>query len=78
MFLLLPIFALLTLAVSHFLEVARHGRHVSKRRQKWVWGSIAAVITLGTAALAWSYLPTGRWSSSTHHFQNPEGDDVAD
>ncbi|KAG2720112.1 hypothetical protein I3843_02G014000 [Carya illinoinensis] len=59
------------------LEVARHGRHMRKIRQKWVWGSIAAAITLGTAALAWSYLPTGRGSSSVH-FQNPEGDDVAD
>lgn len=73
----LPIFALLTLAISHFVEVARHGRHMRKIRQKWVWGSIAAAITLGTAALAWSYLPTGRGSSSVH-FQNPEGDDVAD
>lgn len=59
------------------LEMARHQRQIRKRRQRWVWGSIAAAITLGTAALAWSYLPTGRESSSTEHFQNPEGDDAA-
>ncbi|XP_059459043.1 uncharacterized protein LOC132188566 [Corylus avellana] len=59
------------------LEVARHDRQVKKRRQRWVWGSIATAITLGTAALAWSYVPTGRGSSSTDHFQNPEGDDAA-
>ncbi|XP_062155703.1 uncharacterized protein LOC133863677 [Alnus glutinosa] len=59
------------------LEVARHERQMKQRRQRWVWGSIAAAITLGTAALAWSYLPTGRGSSSTDHFQNPEGDDAA-
>lgn len=59
------------------LEMARHQRQIRKRRQRWVWGSIAATITLGTAALAWSYLPTGRESSSTEHFQNPEGDDAA-
>ncbi|CAL1360867.1 unnamed protein product [Linum trigynum] len=39
------------------VEMARRNRQVQKRRQRWVWGSIAAAITLGTAALAWSYLP---------------------
>ncbi|CAL1394695.1 unnamed protein product [Linum trigynum] len=39
------------------VEMARRYRQVQKRRQRWVWGSISAAITLGTAALAWSYLP---------------------
>lgn len=67
------------------LEVARHERQRKQRRQRWIWGSIAATITLGTAALAWSYLPTGRGSSSTDHhtssstdhLESPEGDDAA-
>ncbi|KAJ0753825.1 hypothetical protein HanPI659440_Chr09g0340131 [Helianthus annuus] len=36
-----------------------------KRRQRWIWGSIGVAITLGGTALAWSYLPTGKGSSST-------------
>ncbi|KAG6729700.1 hypothetical protein I3842_01G043300 [Carya illinoinensis] len=60
------------------LEVARHERKMKKRRQKWIWGSCAAVITLGTAALAWSYLPDGRGSSSSNHLQNPEGGDAVE
>lgn len=47
------------------VEMARRHRQRRKRRQKWVWGSIAASITLGTAALAWSYLPTGKAGSSS-------------
>ncbi|XP_059623618.1 uncharacterized protein LOC132266677 [Cornus florida] len=54
------------------VETTRRLRQRRKRRQRWVWGSIAATITLGTAALAWSYLPTGKGSSSTN--QSPEGD----
>lgn len=46
------------------VELARRDRQRRKRRLKWVWGSIAAAITLGTAALAWSYIPTGKGSSS--------------
>ncbi|KAB1214554.1 hypothetical protein CJ030_MR5G013403 [Morella rubra] len=60
------------------LEVARHERQMRKRRQRWVWGSIATAITLGTAALAWTYLPMGRESSSANDFENLEGDDAAD
>ncbi|CAN1225578.1 hypothetical protein LINPERPRIM_LOCUS2515 [Linum perenne] len=40
------------------VEMARRNRQTQKRRQRWVWGSIAAAITLGTTALAWSYLPS--------------------
>ncbi|KAJ0248872.1 hypothetical protein HA466_0159140 [Hirschfeldia incana] len=40
------------------IEVARRKRQKRKKRQRWIWGSIAATITLGSAALAWSYIPT--------------------
>ncbi|XP_034683660.1 uncharacterized protein LOC117912952 [Vitis riparia] len=56
------------------LELARRERQRRKRRQRWVWGSIAAVITVGTAALAWSYLPTGQGSSGEDHFEASEHD----
>ncbi|KAE8709515.1 hypothetical protein F3Y22_tig00110330pilonHSYRG00091 [Hibiscus syriacus] len=46
------------------IEVARRDRQRKKRRQRWVWGFVATAITLGTAVLAWSYLPTGKGSSS--------------
>ncbi|KAE8703817.1 GTPase Era [Hibiscus syriacus] len=46
------------------IEMARRERQRKKRRQRWVWGSIATAITLGTAALAWSYLPSAKGSSS--------------
>ncbi|KAA8531903.1 hypothetical protein F0562_006380 [Nyssa sinensis] len=35
------------------VEMARRLRQRRKRRQWWVWGSIAAVVTIGSAALAW-------------------------
>ncbi|CAH8385088.1 unnamed protein product [Eruca vesicaria subsp. sativa] len=45
------------------IEVARRERQKRKKRQRWIWGSIAATITLGSAALAWSYVPASRPSS---------------
>ncbi|KAJ9147058.1 hypothetical protein P3X46_029262 [Hevea brasiliensis] len=60
------------------VEVARRNRQVRKRRQRWVWGSIAAVITLGTAALAWSYLPSANGSSSSNESMAPGHDDAAE
>ncbi|KAK8606753.1 hypothetical protein V6N13_052513 [Hibiscus sabdariffa] len=57
------------------IEMARRERQRKKRRQRWVWGSIAAAITLGTAALAWSYLPTVEGSSSGNI---PQASDPAD
>ncbi|KAG2329386.1 hypothetical protein Bca4012_021050 [Brassica carinata] len=45
------------------IEVARRERQKRKKRQRWIWGSIAATITLGSAALAWSYIPASRPSS---------------
>lgn len=47
------------------IEVARCQREKRRRRQKWVWGSIGAAITLGSVALAWSYMPNERGSSSS-------------
>ncbi|XP_018433597.1 uncharacterized protein LOC108806069 [Raphanus sativus] len=45
------------------IEVGRRERQKRKKRQRWIWGSIAATITLGSAALAWSYIPASRPSS---------------
>lgn len=58
------------------VEMTRRDRQRRKRRQRWIWGSIAAAITLGTAALAWSYLPTGKASTSNGGPQAPEHDDA--
>lgn len=33
----------------------REGKKKRKRRQRWIWGSIAATMTLGGAVLAWPY-----------------------
>ncbi|XP_072999314.1 uncharacterized protein [Typha latifolia] len=42
------------------VEMARQHRHRRKRRQKWLWSSIGLGVTLGTAAIAWSYLPVSK------------------
>ncbi|KAI3798872.1 hypothetical protein L1987_34156 [Smallanthus sonchifolius] len=47
------------------IETVRRVRQGRKRRQRWIWGSIVAAVTIGSAALAWSYLPTGKGSSLT-------------
>ncbi|KAK1410427.1 hypothetical protein QVD17_36964 [Tagetes erecta] len=47
------------------IETVRRARQGRKRRQRWIWGSIVAAVTIGSAALAWSYLPTGKDSSLT-------------
>ncbi|KAK9066877.1 hypothetical protein SSX86_014200 [Deinandra increscens subsp. villosa] len=47
------------------VETMRRLRLRRKRRQRWIWGSIGVAITLGGTALAWSYLPTGKGSSSS-------------
>ncbi|XP_030514418.1 uncharacterized protein LOC115728218 [Rhodamnia argentea] len=48
-------------------EMARQLTQRRKRRQRWIWRSIAGVISLGTAVLVWSYLPTGQGSTTTSH-----------
>lgn len=57
------------------IEMARRDRQKKERRQRWVWGSIATAITLGTAALVWSYLPTDTGSAAPSSSSNPECDD---
>lgn len=44
------------------VEMARRERVRKERGQRWIWGSIAAALTLGAAGLAWSYLPSGTGS----------------
>ncbi|CAN4080103.1 unnamed protein product [Withania somnifera] len=57
------------------IETARRLRQIRKRRQKkWIWGSIAATITLGSAVLAWSYFSTESESSSLNQSHSHEGD----
>ncbi|OVA07072.1 hypothetical protein BVC80_1117g80 [Macleaya cordata] len=59
------------------IEMARRLRNRRKRRQKWVWSSIGAAITLGTAALVWSYNSSASGSSSTNLSDAPSGDDIS-
>ncbi|RYQ80063.1 hypothetical protein Ahy_Scaffold1g106724 isoform C [Arachis hypogaea] len=48
------------------IELARRDRQRRRRRMKrWVWSSITSAIVLGSAAIAWSYLPTSKGSSSS-------------
>jgi hypothetical protein len=58
--------------------MARRERQRKRRRQKWIWGSITTVIALGTAAIALSYLPVGRGSSSVEGHLVPEGPEHED
>lgn len=47
------------------IETMRRVRQRRKRRQRWIWGSIVAAVTVGSAAaLVWSY---GKGSSITDH-----------
>uniref|UniRef100_A0A6N2N714 Uncharacterized protein n=1 Tax=Salix viminalis TaxID=40686 RepID=A0A6N2N714_SALVM len=59
------------------IEMARRNRQVRRRRRRWIFGSIAAAITLGTTALAWSYLPAMRGSPSASDSHAPEHDETA-
>ncbi|CAI9757838.1 unnamed protein product [Fraxinus pennsylvanica] len=52
-----------TLQVGGQPDIARQLRQRWKRRQKWVWASIASVVTVGSAVLLWSYSQTGKGSS---------------
>ncbi|KAM7250745.1 hypothetical protein ACFE04_022628 [Oxalis oulophora] len=54
------------------VEMARRDRHRKERRRKWIWGSVVIAVTLGTTALAWSYLPTSKGSSATDDSGAPE------
>ncbi|XP_015890025.2 uncharacterized protein LOC107424689 [Ziziphus jujuba] len=57
------------------IEMARQERERRKRRQRWVWGSIATTLTLGTAALIWSYHSSGA-GISANDSQLPQSDDA--
>ncbi|KAJ7953033.1 Netrin receptor DCC [Quillaja saponaria] len=59
------------------VEMARRERQRRRRRQRWIWGSMATAIALGTAAIAWSYVPAGRGTSSADHSEAPEHDNSA-
>lgn len=49
------------------IETTRRARQIRKTRQRWIWGSILAAVTVGSAALVWSYIPTKEGSSYTDH-----------
>ncbi|KAM0898129.1 hypothetical protein ACQ4PT_022122 [Festuca glaucescens] len=42
------------------IEMSRQQRNKRKMRHKWLWGSVGIAVTLGTAAIAWSYVPAGQ------------------
>ncbi|KAK6125669.1 hypothetical protein DH2020_040595 [Rehmannia glutinosa] len=56
------------------VETARRLRQRRKRRHKWVWGSIATAVTLGSAVLAYSYFHSGKGSSSQSRSHTPTVD----
>ncbi|KAL5207496.1 hypothetical protein ABZP36_031931 [Zizania latifolia] len=47
------------------IEMSRKQRNKRKKRQKWFWGSVGLAVTLGTAAIAWSYLPAAQPQASS-------------
>ncbi|CAI9110816.1 OLC1v1010905C1 [Oldenlandia corymbosa var. corymbosa] len=56
------------------IESSRRLRQMKKRRQRWIWGSVATAVTLGAAVLAWSYFPGGKGHSSASLAHASEGD----
>ncbi|KAL9274448.1 hypothetical protein AKJ16_DCAP13597 [Drosera capensis] len=56
------------------IERARHDRLKRKRRLQWVWGSVGVAITVGGIALAWSYAPGGKASSSMTQLEAADHD----
>ncbi|KAG8072023.1 hypothetical protein GUJ93_ZPchr0006g42747 [Zizania palustris] len=48
------------------IEMSRQQRNKRKNRQKWFWGSVGLAVTLGTAAIAWSYLPATQPQASSN------------
>lgn len=59
------------------IERARHDRLKRKRRHQWVWGSVGVAITVGGIALAWSYAPGGKASSSMTQLEAADHDTAA-
>ncbi|KAG9139630.1 hypothetical protein Leryth_018261 [Lithospermum erythrorhizon] len=60
------------------IDNVRQLRQRRKRRQKWIWGSVAATITIGSAFLAWSHVPTGKGTLSSSHSHASEGDHASE
>ncbi|XP_064948117.1 uncharacterized protein LOC135598368 [Musa acuminata AAA Group] len=46
------------------VELARQHRNRRKRRQKWFWCTVGLLVTVGATAVAWSYLPVSRSSTT--------------
>ncbi|KAF0934885.1 hypothetical protein E2562_028884 [Oryza meyeriana var. granulata] len=46
------------------IEMSRQQRNIRKKRQKWFWGTVGLAVTLGTVAIAWSYLPAAQPQAS--------------
>jgi hypothetical protein len=42
------------------IEMSRQQRKNRKKKQKWFWGSVGLAVTLGAAAIVWSYLPSSQ------------------
>ncbi|KAL6633699.1 hypothetical protein ACP70R_026370 [Stipagrostis hirtigluma subsp. patula] len=47
------------------IEMTRQQRNKRKKRQKWFWGSVGLAVTLGAAAIAWSYIPSSQPQASS-------------
>ncbi|KAH6833813.1 hypothetical protein C2S53_009822 [Perilla frutescens var. hirtella] len=59
---------------QEFVETARRLRQRRKIRRRWIWGSISAAFALGSAALVYSYLRSGKGSSSQSPSQASSAD----
>lgn len=51
------------------IELGRRRRRAQKKRQKWIWSSLAISLAVGTTAVAYTYIPWAEirdWASSMH------------
>lgn len=56
------------------IEMSRQLRNKRKMRQKWFWGSVGIAVTLGTAAIAWSYMPASQSQAGESNSTNTNSD----
>ncbi|KAI4981376.1 hypothetical protein ZWY2020_021868 [Hordeum vulgare] len=56
------------------IEMSRQQRNKRKIRQKWFWGSVGIAVTLGTAAIAWSYMPASQSQAGDSNGTNTNSD----
>lgn len=54
------------------IEMTRQQRNKRRIRQKWIWASISLAMTLGSAAIAWSYLPSKSMSNEQKDTSFPD------